>query len=88
MQTTTQKIKQVINDSITELQGEQHDKILASACIVCLNVLAARLDFNELQREEIQTFLKYYNRGKMDYLTGLPVDFKEAVKFINNIKCY
>jgi hypothetical protein len=88
MQTTTQKVKEVINEAITELQGEQHDKILASACIVCLNVLAARIDFNELQREEIQTFLRYYNRGKMDQSTGMPVDFKEAVKFINNIKCY
>lgn len=83
MQTTTQKVKKVIKDSINELQGEQHDKILASACIVCLNVLAARLDFNELEREEIQTMNKYYHRGKIDQLTKMPVDFTDAFKMIN-----
>lgn len=88
MQTTTQKVRQVLKDSINELQGEQHDKILAAACIVCLNVLASRLDFSELEREEIQTYNKYYHRGKIDQLTGMPVDFKEALLMINNIKCY
>ncbi len=83
MQTTTEKVKQVIKESIYELQGEQHDKILAAACIVCLNVLASRLDFEELEREEIQTYNKYYHRGKIDQLTGMPVDFNDAKQFIN-----
>jgi hypothetical protein len=83
MQTTTEKVKQLIKDSINELQGEQHDKILASACIVCLNVLWARLNLEELEREEIETYNKYYQRGKIDQLTKMPVDFIDAFNMIN-----
>jgi hypothetical protein len=82
MQTTTTKVKQTIKEAITELQGEQHDKILAAACIVCLNVLTARLDLEELEIEEIEIYKKFYHRGKFDIITKMPVDFKDSFKHI------
>ncbi len=82
MQTTTQKVKQTILDSINELKGEQHDKILASACIVCLNVLWARLELEELEREELETYKKFYHRGKFDVITKMPVDFNDSLQHI------
>jgi hypothetical protein len=82
MQTTTNKVKQIINESIMELQNEKHDEILASACIVALRVLSARLNYLDLEKEEIDTFKKFYNKGKYDYITKLPVTFFDAINHI------
>jgi hypothetical protein len=82
MQTTTHKVKQIINESIQELQQEKHDAILASACIVALRVLSARLNFLDLEKEEIDNFKKFYHRGKYDYITKLPVNFNDALNHI------
>jgi hypothetical protein len=82
MQTTTTKVKQTISEAITELQGEQHDKILAAACIVCLNVLTARLNLDELETEEIEIYKKFYHRGKFDVITKMPVNFNDSLQHI------
>ena len=82
MQTTTNKVKQIINESIEELQQEKHDAILASACIVALRVLSARLNFLNLEKEEIDTYKKFYHRGKFDIITKMPVNFNDAFKHI------
>lgn len=82
MQTTTNKVRQIINESIEELQQEKHDAILASACIVALRVLSARLNFLDLEKEEIDTYKKFYHRGKFDLITKLPVNFNDSLQHI------
>jgi hypothetical protein len=82
MQTTTNKVRQIINEAIEELQEEKHDKILASACIVTLRVLSARLNFLDLEKEEIDIYKKFYHRGKYDVITKLPVNFNDSLQHI------
>lgn len=82
MQTTTTKVKEIINEAIEELQQEKHDKILASACIVTLRVLSARLNFIDLENEEIETYKKFYHRGKFDVITKMPVNFNDSLQHI------
>jgi hypothetical protein len=82
MQTTTNKVKEIINEAIEELQQEKHDKILAASCIVTLKIISARLNFTDLEKEEIEIYKKFYHRGKFDVITKMPVNFNDSLQHI------